>query len=574
MRTLRDITVFCFLCICTLSFTLHCSPSVSPTESTSEVFSDASTAQTEKAQQAHNETAPEIVGEWKAPLSPRDIPFYNDPAIRSASLADMKWKLIKEGTLKSGVKVMAGTLQAWSFTTYKKDGTKVRIPWEQVLFVFLPPGYPNRTHPGFGKGLLYNFHNIYYNSNGIIDIMTPVPGAPGSRGEWAEQIAVDYGIPVVFHGWSDESMKVTGSSGFHTHQFYIILEQLLKQYPCDPKKIPFDGSLLINGHPLVKGDMYAITALQRLAEKAGGKVDKVGSVGISKEGWSHWLLASVDERLEVASPGGHLFEDFHTAGQAYEKEWGCASPPDLSGDTASHIINLMRGLPYWLKNTPAGQMVDRVTNVSQFQDKLYPRHMIISGDMTLPNQHDRFYPLTAENAFLAQFNHPNWQYWRVKGASGVSRLIESDRGRALLPAVAESLVYKTSFPKVKVTQETDAQRRFSVTVQVDGAVDEVRLHVAASANTFWNDKEHQPGGAQAWKEAKLSKQADGSWKLPEGGWSQSVPAGHQVAMYVEALRKYTRGKHEYILSSSSPFQVLFPLAAKTCAPYQPPKQCQ
>ena len=180
MRSLRDITVFCFLCICTLSFTLHCSPSVSPTESISEVSSDASTAQTEKAQQTDNETTPEIVGEWKAPLSPRDIPFYNDPAIRSASLTDMKWKLIKEGTLKSGVKVMAVTLQAWVRRTREggRDAQKLGFVDYDAL---AKDADSAKSVPGVANG---NWHyQCFLHWKNIPDHQMPTPATYQGVGE-------------------------------------------------------------------------------------------------------------------------------------------------------------------------------------------------------------------------------------------------------------------------------------------------------------------------------------------------------------------------------------------------------
>ena len=523
----------------------------SPTPTESKVDS---TTTPEKQTHPESTTPPEK--QDKLPRSPRDLSFYNITKVTALTLSQLKWREVQRKTLSNGVLYMTGTFQGWTWNTFDTKGRPIQLPWRQAVYLFLPPSLTDKNVPK--KALLYSLHDALMTGGQLKNV------DQDEHGVLAAQIAKDFQIPVALHGWDSEVVKPAGSNSYHEHQFPLLTNVLLKQFPCSSVELPFDGSKLINGSPLTKGNIYAITAVQRLVEKEGGKVNSVGSVGISKEGWAHWILSAVDPRVEVAAPGGHHMQDIRDTVKGYIDDWNCKEPYS-SG--SAELVNVIAGLHYWFQQSPIGKAADRVSNVIHFKDKLYPRFILVNGDLTKPGQHDRPFPLGAENKFLSNFTEKPWRYWRIPDKGGVGRLTETHRGKAMLAAVAENLVHRTPFMQIELKTEIQG-RKFRVSVKTTGAVSRVQVFAAASSNRWWTD----PGqGDPGWSMTSLKQSQKGLWISK---WSGTLPANHEAAVYAEAQWDYKRGENTYFYSASTPVQFLFRLPANVCTPKTPIKTCK
>ncbi|HEB60474.1 MAG TPA: hypothetical protein ENJ06_01475 [Phycisphaeraceae bacterium] len=472
------------------------------------------------------------------PLSPRDVPFYEVDNIKNLTLTDMHWQQVAELD-EDGVTVIAGYFDALDWNTYDVSFDPVTLPWLQRGILFLPPGYPQGLKAGAAnKAVLYNSHDVD-------------PGSERFYYTWGVELARAFNIPVLLHGWDPALTLPAGYNSVHEMQFPLV-DHFLDSGFCRWGDVPLDGSYGVNGNILVKGDMVAITLLQRLAEQKGGNVTRVGSLGISKEGGSHWILAAIDDRVEVVAPGGDYAQNMHALDEAYFREWGSrdhsGSPPDLN------IARITHRLDSWACSTEMGRILNRINNPAQFSNDIYARYVLINGDVTLQSMHDRAFPLGAEQVFLDGFESVPWSYVRIPDGSGV--LLDdnmSERAYSLLPMVADKLINDANYPSViNVQYEVSPDHRFRVIAELaDSDLPELTVSLwAATSTTRWWTQVVQG----EWIESAMTRMSGNTWV---SDWSVQVPADQAAAFLVEAKTTAHQGNYWFYRVDTSQPQFLW-----------------
>ncbi|MFQ5748973.1 MAG: hypothetical protein ACE5H3_05880, partial [Planctomycetota bacterium] len=466
--------------------------------------------------------------------------FFEVGRLKNLTLPEMNW--VETGRLdENGVTVIAGTFDAFDWNTFDSGENPIRLRWLQRAVLFLPPNYPNNTNPGdraATRGVLYNRHD----GN---------PAGEPLYTVWGVEFARNFNVPVLIHGWSPALTHPAGFNSVHEMQFPL-LKLFLRRRFCKWGDVPIDGSYAINGNILVKGDLVAITLLQRLAQQEGGKVKKVGSLGISKEGNSHWTLAAVDDRVEIVAPGGHYAEDIHRLAQAYYTDWGAKNR--FQSGVKVNFTKLFLRLEDWYRSTELGGILDRISNAANFQDQIYSDFVLISGDTTLAWQHDKAFPLGAETHFLRRFGPVPWRYVRIPDGSGI--LLDgnlSQRAASLLPMVADKLLApKAPAPAIQqVWVETSNDRRFRVhAVQAPLPTLALSLWAATSKNRWWTQVVQG-----SWVESSMSSSGSSQWV---SDWSAPIPGDEAVAFFIEARTIAQYGSYWFYRIDTSQPHFLWP----------------
>ncbi len=469
------------------------------------------------------------------PQSPRDVDWYQVDTMQNLSLSQMHWTETSRSDI-NGVTAIEGTFDAFDWNTYDASFHPITLRWHQRAILFLPPGYPNIHGPGATRGLLYNVHDRSLTEEPHYTV-------------WGVELCRAFAIPVLIHGWDPQLTLPAGYQSINQMQFPLITRFLANGY-CQTDDVPIDGSWGVNGNVLVKGDIVAVTLLQRLAESEGGQVLTVGITGISKEGNALWVHAAVDDRLEVIAPGGHPAEDFAALVNAYDRDWG---GKDRFANTAGfNLTQLLTRLGRWYAGTPLGQTVDHLSNASTFTQLLYPRVVLVSGDVTLGWMHDKIYPLGVEEQFLSSFNTVPWRYIRAASGTGVAMDGGSPaQAWSIMPMVADLMTGKklAEYPFVSSVQaEVTPDRRFKVNAVVNTQNDPtatVSLWWATSRDRWWTQVVQG-----SWTETPMHSLGSGQWESP---WSASIPADQAVCYFVEVRIRTTRNTYWfYRIDSSQP----------------------
>jgi hypothetical protein len=400
---------------------------------------------------------------------------------------------------------------------------------------------PQTPGAALHQGVLYNVHD---NDGGALEH------------DWCIGIAAAFGVPVLVHGWQRDVVAELSGATFHATQFGIF-QRLLAAEIEQEADMPLDGRFLLGTSPLTKGDMVAITVLQRVVERELGiQVDEVGSLGISKEGQSHWMLAVVDDRVAVSAPGGAYAEDVNDIVAGYREDWGCqildGQPPEF--------IEVFR-LFDWVLHTPAGQLVDRLTSPARIVDQIQSRRLLISGDLGVPslNQHDAPWPQLAENRFLENLTVP-FQYVRAWGGSGVQMNAQADdNARSLLPQLTDILVNGTTTPTTPTVEVSVADRQVtllaSTQVSPDAPLIEAKVIYTTTADRTLRGRD------TAWREHAMTMDSrPGSFvaTLPP------VPPGEQLTYVVAIRERVDRGRLSYWRGASRWPATVFAHPAATC----------
>lgn len=480
---------------------------------------------------------------------PRDL--FNMDELKSLTLDDLQWTPTSERVLPSGVTETIGSWSGGVWHTFDITGTARTITLSEQAAICWPPGYPHTPNSQAGFGYVFAVHEA-----------TRLPDVA----DVGEQLALTFGIPVLYHGEEavDWESLGYGSRGDLVDATVLNLFQVNRCTPVDLTRGNF-------GWALARTNIRAITLLQRLAEERGGSVTRVALQGSSKEGFATWLASAVDDRIEVDASGGYQREDLRTSLPVYATDWGCESPPAAEGVSVANMLTLLD----WITGTPAGQAAERAFSVGLFQHDLYPRFILISGDVTRYGMHDsHHYALGMETYFLDHFTAVPWRYVRFHdpGQGGTQKLL-----RALL---LEQLVHDEPgyldrvYPKVTgdwvETDETNG-RRFRVFATVAPEPEEVRLWWSHSDDRVWNDEENAP-----WTQVTMTQSTGNTWT---SGWvdlqRMGVEDKEEIAYYVEAVN-HLYLSYSYTVTiprrDASPVRFLWRLPENSC-PISPPNWC-
>jgi hypothetical protein len=488
--------------------------------------------------------------------SPRDLPYYDVAWAKALSLESMNF--VEEERLETpGVTVIRGRWVAFSQRFVANDGplndprTYVTVPWRQRGALCLPRSPANEASASRGQGVTYNVHDA---SNQQL------------FADWCVGIAAAFQIPVLIHGWEPDVVAPLGSS-YHAAQFPM-MERLLARRIERLSDLPLDGSFMMNGNPLVKGDLVAITALQRLVEREGHRpIEEVGALGISKEGGAHWVLGAIDDRVAVLAPGGAYAEDTQAILERYRADWNCELPAELQD------FHSVWKLFDWALRTEAGRLVDRLGSPSHWSSEIHARHVLISGDLgrattnadgSVSRQHDWPWPVLAENRFLSTLAHPSWRYVRVPDGSGVSLDDRAgEMGRSLLPQVADALVEGSTTPTNPVVNAVATARVVTITAQAQLDARwpvEAFVIYAMESDRRLRRATGAPGVPALWHAVPMQRLGSSFIAtLPQ------VPVGRGLTFEVLVRQKVTRGPVSYYRSASSLPREMFALPEARCA---------
>lgn len=475
--------------------------------------------------------------------SPKDLPYYDIKWAKSLTLSDMHARIVSRDRLGS-FEVLSIQFDAFDQPIVGPKGVQT-VRWRQHAALVLPPA-PLRVD----KALTFNVHDDDFGDK----------ARPRSDVGMALSVAKAFGIPVMIHGWMPDVVKEVDGKIFHDTQD-MVMRRLLAAHIEAAKDLPMDGRYLFNGNPLAKGDMVALTLLQRIvAQERGVNIREFASAGGSKEGQSHWILGAVDDRVAVLAPGGLYWHDTREMLERYRKDWNWRFPwkggdkPEWDG--LRSLFQTLWKLSDWILSTEAGQLVARTTtDPASWYSDVHARQVVIFGDLGLtPGQHDGPWPFWAENKPLSSFKHPAWRYVRIYDGSGA--LMDEkgidEMGLSLLPQLADALVNDSRLPDTPVVDvKTIAARQVQIRVNVHfapGLAHEVLVLYAMSAERGLRDRE-------SWHTEQLQASRSGAWS----GSLPPVPAGQGLALIVVARERVKAGELSYWRSASSLPIERFPL---------------
>lgn len=467
--------------------------------------------------------------------NPRDL--LDTDALKAMSLDALGWTTISDETDPSGVRIIVGNWSPGAFCTFDSKGNPTNITLQSAAELYVPPGYPNVSAAGYGKGVVAARH-----------VATAIDGKDARYLE----IALQLGVPVLAHGEHAEDWKSLGFSG-RDELIGASFSNAMELNSCEPKDFVTGNFALALG----RTNVAAITLLTRLSESVGGQIDKVVLRGGSKEGYATWLASAVDDRIAVAGPGGYHLEDV-SGFDEYEHQSGCSGSGAGSADTVALLT-----LRDWARESPGGQAFNTALMVSEFEHLLYPSFLMVAGDTAMPDMHDGvFFRLGAETQFLEGFEDHDWRYDRQPNKTREDSTKMQGRRLALLTTKLIEGAQMT-WPKVLDASAQDNSTTVVVSAKVDGAVD-VRLWWNHSDNQQWNEEQQAD-----WQSVAMSYVAqDDSWVAP----AISPPSGSEIAWYVEAEISKSIGSVKLDARDASPVRFLRELEHLSCDQV-PPIQC-
>ncbi|MCA9522620.1 MAG: hypothetical protein KC609_16700 [Myxococcales bacterium] len=466
------------------------------------------------------------------PMSVRDV--FDIASIQALSLAQLRWSVT--GTQRyNGVDVLTGRFFGGIFEAYDIDGNPKEIDLDYVAALYIPDGWPQPGDPTFAL-----VAGVHYETN----LLQPV----------AAQIAKHFRIPVLYHG---ELIRDWKELGFDSRGD---LNQagppsVIKHNVCEPQDVVRGMFALA----MARADMHAITLIQRLAEKAGGQIDKVAYRGFSKEGHAAWIVAVVDPRVEVVGPGGYQDQDVLKSAQVRMGSWGCYGDPAISDPNGPQSSAVYLD---WLLNTPAGAAYQNLYSVQTNKALLYPRFILMDGDVTASTMHDHLYALGSDTEFLDNLVEVPWRYVRKPGVTSGATDDDGDViAKAVVPfLLVENLIAGPGsedalYPKVKSANATIENDALTVVANASKATASMALYWSWSNDRIWNDVDQAK-----WKEVHLKKTGEGTWTsepIP-------LPPGKVIGWYVEARNSVTLGQSEMTRTDAGAVHFLRETPAITC----------
>ncbi|MCB9971107.1 MAG: hypothetical protein R3C00_05560 [Hyphomonas sp.] len=474
---------------------------------------------------------------------PEDLPYYDVAWAKALTIDAMHVRVMSRAQAEDA-DIIEVQYDAFDQPIATEDGVKV-VRWRQRGWLILP-----RTILHEGKAVALNIHDV---DGGDKD-------NPRSSVGMGVDVARAFGIPVLIHGWMPDVVADVDGRSFHDTQV-MAFKRLLAAHITSADELPMDGRYLFNGNPLAKADMVSMTLLQRLVQQERGEaITEIGSMGISKEGASHWILGALDDRVTVLGPGGYYAHDAQETYDRYGKDtdwrfpWKDGDRPEYDG--LRDLFATFWKFLDWQVSTDAGRLVARTTtDPVNWYSTIKARQVLVFGDLgTVPGQHDGPWPFWAENKPLSSFKHPSWRYVRAFDGSGVlmDQAGIGEMGLSMLPQLSDALVNDTQLPgtpSIAVAQVADRQVEVSAKAKTTpGLAHEALLLYAISSERGLRD----PG---TWQIAPMTETGSNSWTLQ----LPPVPDDNGLTFIVVVREKATAGDLSYWRSASSMPMERFPV---------------
>ncbi|MCI0541515.1 MAG: hypothetical protein L0Z50_40470 [Verrucomicrobiales bacterium] len=253
----------------------------------------------------------------------------------------------------------------------------------------------------------------------------------------------------------------------------------------------------------------------------------------------------MDDRVAVLCPMSFFGESFRELGHRYCLDWNGATPQGIES-----LFHATFRFIDWMEKTEAGAAVDRTLSVEHWPGLIRARHILVTGDIGRPPQHDSAWPLLTENKFLEKLQHSSWRYVRTfddgTGAGDMSRSVPAQAAELLVDGV-----HPPTTPVVKVVEKG---RRISVAVT---SQIEPKLPTEAHLLYLFTPGRKLPLYGDRWKDEAMipveGKPGEFTFELPE------TPPDQMVTFLVVVRQLVKRDDIAYWRSASSLPQECFAL---------------
>jgi PhoPQ-activated pathogenicity-related protein len=269
--------------------------------------------------------------------------------------------------------------------------------------------------------------------------------------------------------------------------------------------------------PMVKSAVRAMDQVQVVAkEKWSLDVERFTVTGASKRGWTTWLIAAVDPRVEALAP--MVIDTLNMAEQM---------PHQLAtwGKFSEMIHNYTdRGIQKYLL-TSQGAALRSIVDPYSYRQRITQPKLIVLGT------NDRYWTLDALNLYWSQLEGPKYVLYVPNQGHGIAdpvRLIGSTS------ALVRSMSGEIKLPKLDWNSET-TDDRLSLRVTSDQKPQEVRAWVTTAATRDFRDVR--------WESRPMTAGADGKFS-----YDLARPASGFAAMFGELV--FATDSAPYYLSTN------------------------
>jgi PhoPQ-activated pathogenicity-related protein len=267
--------------------------------------------------------------------------------------------------------------------------------------------------------------------------------------------------------------------------------------------------------PMVKSAVRAMDAAQEFAQQQWShRIDRFTVTGASKRGWTTWLTAASDARVQALAP---MVIDVLNMGpqMRHQREtWGTASE-QIADYSARGLLEQL--------GTEAGQRLLGIVDPYAYRDRLtQPKVVILATN-------DRYWPLDAARLYWDGLQGPKYPVYLPNQGH---KLTDFRRMIAAINAVHQSAAQGRSMPAFD-WQYDEAADSMHLVLRADPRPRAVRAWLARSGTRDFRDA--------IWRSRPLA-QRKGRYRYTMGR-----PGAGYRAMYAEAV--FGRGDEQVFLSS-------------------------
>ncbi|MBS3817157.1 MAG: hypothetical protein KGY76_06305 [Candidatus Thermoplasmatota archaeon] len=419
---------------------------------------------------------------------------------------------------------------------------------EHAAAFIYPDGYPDVGGNGYGA-----FMNVH--------------GVPSIKDSSLKKIVLKavnrYDMPMMLAGEFSQNWESLNFTGQDEITFPSMLPvTLAEEMTTEILKMNYI-------YPLLRMNLMAHTLFERLAEDMGGDLSKgIFSEGTSKQGYSRWFVAMLDDRVKVAQCDWIQIQDLLHSTKRYYWDWG--RPPiknntgwaKYSDEIASLMIPIGEALQIGAKVPSNPQSVAyQVWGIPNQLDLIDDGTMVsisgscgrgaFNGDGEYELDHDgTYFPTGSETVFLDKLTEAgvNWRYGRdltnfmYTGGPEAhhSRWIENCFGGMDYMTGRLDQWIKIKDVSSNISGKDNQTDYLNLTATLDeyenhvGDIKHVRAYYAPNSDRRWNDPEHAEGRSYEWRSVDMDKLNDSTYQtsleidndMMYGYWVEVKIPGH------------------------------------------------
>lgn len=386
---------------------------------------------------------------WSQLLSQDQVPFAST-ALRdyvAAEDASYRWTCQQSGKIDS---------VSWS-RLHVVSQTWRGVPWRHVVWIFLPEG---STGPASERAMLHISGGVWepkWPEEGPVDL---APGPSAAR--WLN-LAKATGSPVV----------VAEQIPFQPMFDGLVEDQIISMTFLQYVKTGDQSWPLL--FPMVKAAVRAMDAAQaHCQQQHHWKIDHFTAFGSSKRGWTTWLVAAVDRRIDAMAPTVIDVLNMEAQMVHQKRTWG-----KYSEQIADYSD---KGLPD-LVATPKGK------ELVQMVDPFAFRHAISQPKLLIFGTNDRYWPVDACSLYWDQLVGDKYLLYTPNQGHGIRDLQRMDGS---LAALHRSRCGGPPLPKLQWHFEDQQTRSIELSMGCDPAPKSLQAWVARSETRDFRDAKWEP----------------------------------------------------------------------------------